>query len=65
MGGSIRKEMGIKVTHLIANHCIGEKYRYADTFGLPIMSVEWVTVLWKARDDISSRTNKSVSLSKY
>ncbi|EZA53547.1 protein ECT2 isoform X3 [Ooceraea biroi] len=51
MGGSIRKDMGIKVTHLIANHCSGEKYRYADTFGLPIMSVEWVVALWNAKDD--------------
>lgn len=54
MGGSIRKEMGMKVTHLIANHCSGEKYRYADTFGLPIMSIEWVIALWNARDDTSS-----------
>lgn len=54
MGGSIRKEMGIKVTHLIANHCSGDKYRYADTFGLPIMSVEWVIALWNAKDDVSS-----------
>ncbi|KAL6255987.1 hypothetical protein P5V15_013223 [Pogonomyrmex californicus] len=54
MGGSIRKEVGMKVTHLIANHCSGEKYRYADTYGLPIMSTEWVIALWNAKDDISS-----------
>ncbi|KAL0123377.1 hypothetical protein PUN28_005721 [Cardiocondyla obscurior] len=53
MGGSIRKEVGIKVTHLIANHCSGEKYRYADTFGLPIMSIDWVIALWNAKDDTS------------
>lgn len=57
MGGSIRKEMGIKVTHLIANHCSGEKYRYADTFGLPIMSIEWVIALWNAKDVISTYAN--------
>lgn len=28
MGGSIRKDPGSKVTHLIANCCGGEKYRY-------------------------------------
>lgn len=28
MGGSIRKEAASKVTHLIANCCTGEKYRY-------------------------------------
>jgi hypothetical protein len=53
MGGSIRKEMGSKVTHLIANCCGGEKYRYAVTFRVPIMSMSWVTALWDMRDDIS------------
>ncbi|XP_019699672.1 protein ECT2 isoform X3 [Harpegnathos saltator] len=61
MGGSIRKEMGIKVTHLIANHCSGEKYRYADTFGLPIMSVEWIIALWNAKDDVSSYAKKLIA----
>ncbi|KAH0949346.1 hypothetical protein HN011_009987 [Eciton burchellii] len=53
MGGSIRKDMGLRVTHLITSHCSGEKYRYADTFGLPIMSIEWVTALWDAKDNIT------------
>ncbi|XP_025992194.1 protein ECT2 isoform X2 [Solenopsis invicta] len=65
MGGSIRKEMGIKVTHLIANHCSGEKYRYADTFGLPIMSIEWVIALWNAKDDISMYANKEELIATY
>ncbi|XP_011689505.1 PREDICTED: protein ECT2 isoform X6 [Wasmannia auropunctata] len=65
MGGSIRKEMGIKVTHLIANHCSGEKYRYADTFGLPIMSIEWVMALWNAKDDISMYANKEELIATY
>ncbi|XP_011878226.1 PREDICTED: protein ECT2 isoform X4 [Vollenhovia emeryi] len=65
MGGSIRKEMGIKVTHLIANHCSGEKYRYADTFGLPIMSLEWVKELWKAKDDISTYANNERLIATY
>ncbi|XP_067205299.1 rhoGEF domain-containing protein gxcJ isoform X4 [Linepithema humile] len=65
MGGSIRKEMGIKVTHLIANHCSGEKYRYADTFGLPIMSVEWVIALWNAKDDVSSYANSEELITTY
>lgn len=54
MGGSIRKEMGTKVTHLIANQCSGEKYRYADIFEVPIMSAEWLIALWNAKDDVSS-----------
>ncbi|XP_071568146.1 protein ECT2 isoform X7 [Temnothorax nylanderi] len=65
MGGSIRKEMGIKVTHLIANHCSGEKYRYADTFGLPIMSIDWVIALWNAKDDISTYANDENLIAAY
>ncbi|CAL1675191.1 unnamed protein product [Lasius platythorax] len=65
MGGSIRKEMGIKVTHLIANHCSGDKYRYADTFGLPIMSVEWVIALWNAKDDVSSYADNEELIATY
>ncbi|XP_070169783.1 protein ECT2 isoform X2 [Polyergus mexicanus] len=65
MGGSIRKEMGIKVTHLIANHCSGEKYRYADTFGLPIMSVEWIIALWNAKDDVSSYADNEELIATY
>ncbi|KAK1137695.1 hypothetical protein K0M31_002191 [Melipona bicolor] len=57
MGGSIRKEMGAKVTHLIANCCGGDKYRYAVTFRVPIMSMEWVTALWNAKDNVSSYGN--------
>lgn len=66
MGGSIRKNIGYSVTHLIANHCSGYKYRYADTYGLPIMSVEWVIALWNAKDDIFTyATNeKLVSVTK-
>ncbi|XP_014215681.1 protein ECT2 isoform X3 [Copidosoma floridanum] len=54
MGGSVRKDMSEKVTHLIANCCRGPKYWYAVTFRVPIMSAEWVTTLWTMRDDVSS-----------
>uniref|UniRef100_A0A0C9QGU7 ECT2_0 protein n=1 Tax=Fopius arisanus TaxID=64838 RepID=A0A0C9QGU7_9HYME len=54
MGGSIRKEVGAKVTHLIANCCGGEKYRYAVTFRVPIMSMNWVLALWEGKDDATS-----------
>ncbi|XP_053596505.1 protein ECT2 isoform X4 [Microplitis demolitor] len=57
MGGSIRKEMGAKVTHLIANCCGGDKYRYAVTFRVPIMSMNWVIALWDAKNDATSYGN--------
>lgn len=51
MGGSIRKEIEFKVTHLIANCCGGEKYKDANMFKVPIMSMAWITTLWQGRDD--------------
>ncbi|XP_073980533.1 epithelial cell transforming 2 pebble isoform X2 [Rhodnius prolixus] len=52
MGGSIRKEMSLKVTHLIANCCGGDKYKYAIAFRVPIMSVEWVHNAWAMRTQV-------------
>ncbi|KAG7204253.1 hypothetical protein KM043_002078 [Ampulex compressa] len=65
MGGSIRKEMGAKVTHLIANCCGGDKYRYAVTFRVPIMSMDWVSALWNTKDDISSYANNEELITTY
>ncbi|XP_063700471.1 protein ECT2 isoform X1 [Culicoides brevitarsis] len=50
MGGSIRKDMNTKVTHLICNSSIGEKYQYAMTFRLPAIRPSWVTEAWESRD---------------
>ncbi|XP_070173283.1 protein ECT2-like [Littorina saxatilis] len=49
MGGSVRRDMTPKVTHLIANCTGGEKYKYAMTMGMPIMSGQWVEQLWEQR----------------
>ncbi|XP_050673459.1 protein ECT2 isoform X4 [Leptidea sinapis] len=51
MGGSIRKDMSSKVTHLIAAAATGDKYRYASGFGLPVLSRSWVDACWDRRDD--------------
>ncbi|KAJ8680542.1 hypothetical protein QAD02_016329 [Eretmocerus hayati] len=53
MGGKVRKEIKLGSTHLIANNCSGKKYRYAVTFRVPIMSVEWIYAMWDMRDDPS------------
>ncbi|XP_058125473.1 protein ECT2 isoform X3 [Anopheles coustani] len=53
MGGSIRKEMNTKVTHLICNSSGGEKYRYAMTFRLAIIRPNWVLEAWKHRNEVS------------
>ncbi|XP_071452126.1 protein ECT2 [Hetaerina americana] len=51
MGGSIRKDLGSKVTHLIANCCGGDKYQYALTFRVPVMSEAWVHHCWERRNE--------------
>ncbi|CAG4963119.1 unnamed protein product [Parnassius apollo] len=51
MGGSIRKDMSSKVTHLIAAAATGDKYRYATGFGLPVLARSWVDACWERRDD--------------
>lgn len=53
MGGSIRKDMVSKVTHLIANCCGGDKYQYATTFKVPVMSQDWVINCWEQRNDLT------------
>ncbi|KAH9491795.1 Protein T2, partial [Bulinus truncatus] len=54
MGGSVRKDESIKITHMVANITHGPKYRYAVNMGKPIMSEDWINRLWSDRDDIDS-----------
>ena len=43
MGGSILKDTSSRrLTHLVAEHCRGEKYRYCSTFSIPVMTGEWI-----------------------
>lgn len=51
MGGSVRRDMVSKVTHLIANTCGGDKYQYAVTFRVPVMSETWVYAMWEKRNE--------------
>ncbi|XP_018579820.1 protein ECT2 isoform X3 [Anoplophora glabripennis] len=52
MGGSIRKDMSAKVTHLIANVSGGDKYQYAATFRVPVMNLHWVHASWEHRHEL-------------
>lgn len=56
MGGSIRKDFDYnKITHLIANRVGGEKYQYAVTFNIPVMSASWVFAAWEKRHEMGIR----------
>lgn len=52
MGGSIRKDMSAKVTHLIANVSGGDKYQYAATFKVPVVHQSWVISSWEQRNNL-------------
>lgn len=51
MGGSIRKEMSTKATHLICTNAYGDKYSYAQTFKLKAVRSSWVMDAWRNRDE--------------
>lgn len=66
MGGSVRKGVTAKVTHLIANVAGGEKYQYAAVFRVPIMNLHWVLASWDHRSDLNfSATNEAFVVSFY
>ena len=47
MGGSVGKDVGKKVTHLIAVNSMGEKYQYATTFSFPVLTEQWLHAAWE------------------
>lgn len=66
MGGSIRKDMVSKVTHLVAHKCGGDKYQYALTFRVPVMAASWVHNAWAMRAQIGfSAADPSNNVSLY
>jgi len=63
MGGSIRKDFDYsRITHLIANKVGGEKYQYAVTFNIPVMSASWVHTAWENRHDQNFKATEKVSV---
>lgn len=51
MGGSIRKDLNDKATHLICPNAFGDKYRYALTFRLNVVRSSWVHDAWRNKND--------------
>lgn len=59
MGGSIRKDLNSKITHLICTSSSGDKYQYAMLFRLTVIRACWVYDAWERRNDPSfSATEK-------
>ncbi|XP_063843442.1 protein ECT2-like isoform X4 [Scylla paramamosain] len=64
MGGSVKNEIIDTVTHLLAYSSTGEKYQYANTFNIPIMSEDWVHAAWAHRDEVGARATTD-TMAKY
>lgn len=60
MGGSIRKEMNHRATHLVCPNAFGDKYRYALTFRLNVVRPSWITEAWNNRheDEFHAKSEK-------
>ena len=54
MGGAVRKEIGMGVTHLVAHSVLGTKYQLALSFGTCTMSEQWVQRVFETREDFKS-----------
>lgn len=65
MGGSVKNEIKDNVTHLLAYSSTGEKYQYANTFNIPIMSEDWVHAAWAHRDEVGARASTDSMVSHY
>ena len=66
MGGSILKDTNSsRVTHLVADHCRGEKYRYCSTFSIPVMTGAWLESCWARRSELTFRANDKGFCSAY
>ena len=48
-----------RVTHMVTDSCGGAKYRYASTFGIPIMSGDWIRTAWEHRTQIDFKADNS------
>ncbi|XP_041358738.1 protein ECT2-like [Gigantopelta aegis] len=63
MGGSVRKDINSKVTHLIANASGSQKYKFAVSMGTPIMSEDWIHRIWTERDDLDIKADSEKMMS--
>jgi len=65
MGGSVVKDVGKKVTHVLSKSSIGEKYNYATTFSIPVLTEDWLLTAWDNRENLGYRANVKEMHDKY
>ena len=55
----------MKTTQLLAVSSIGEKYQYATTFSIPVLTEAWVTAAWDKRNIVGYRATSKVDYISY
>lgn len=65
MGGRVGRDVGKKVTHVISKSSMGDKYNYATTFSIPVLTVDWLRTAWDQRENIGFRANVKEMHDKY
>ena len=53
------------MTHVVTDICRGEKYRYASTFGIPVMSDDWIKEAWNHRTKIAFKADSSTFVDEH
>jgi len=55
MGGSVQRDVGKKMTQLLAVSSLGDKYQYATTFSIPVLTEAWLAAAWDSREVVGHR----------
>ena len=63
MGGSVQKDVGRKMTQLLAMSSLGDKYQYATTFSIPVLTEAWLASAWDNRERCQFCLNNNVVVS--
>ena len=64
-GGSVQKDTGTKLTQLVAANSMGEKYQYATTFSIPVLTEGWLSFAWSHRDEVETRADTKEAMNKF
>jgi len=65
MGGSVQKDVGKKMTQLLAVSSLGDKYQYATTFSIPVLTEAWLAAAWDNREAVGHRATSKEEYLRY
>jgi len=65
MGGSVQRDVGKKMTQLLAVSSLGDKYQYATTFSIPVLTEAWLAAAWDGREMVGHRATTKEDYQRY